>query len=292
MRGLGFFVAVVLGVLSIWLISTGSTQKVLRIGSLAGFWALLIGFYLSRLGREPAPAPEPAATAPEPAATAPEPPGQELDVRRVGEIERAAAAAARLEFQAELQELLRRETGAAVAQEVGALRAEVAALRSELLETVGGQLRLERIETTRLIGSDLEALQNELRRLREIGGQVVDTDTQTTIGMAKIVDAMPRTPAPDVADVHDAEIVPDQPALEPEPEMFAGLPRLTRFTDVEPDPGPAAPRQRPTRSERHAAASDRPGRHASVEEGGGGRRHRADGDGNDVLARILARERG
>ena len=50
-----------------------------------------------------------------------------------------------------------------VAGELAELRAEVAALRNELLEKVGGQLRLERIETTRLIGSDLEALQHEVR---------------------------------------------------------------------------------------------------------------------------------
>ena len=50
------------------------------------------------------------------------------------------------------------------------LRSEVTALRNELVEKVGGQLHLERIETTRLIGSDLEALQHEVRQLRRTAG--------------------------------------------------------------------------------------------------------------------------
>ena len=54
-----------------------------------------------------------------------------------------------------------------------ALRAEIASLRGELLEKVGGQLRLERIETTRVIGSDLEALQHEVRQLKVAAGRRV-----------------------------------------------------------------------------------------------------------------------
>ena len=65
-----------------------------------------------------------------------------------------------------LEHMLRREIRNSVAGEVAALRAEIAELRSELLEKVGGQLRLERIETTRVIGSDLEALQHEVRQLK------------------------------------------------------------------------------------------------------------------------------
>ena len=50
-------------------------------------------------------------------------------------------------------------------EQLSSLRAEVAALRAEVVDKLGGQLRLERIETTRVIGSDLEALQHEIRRL-------------------------------------------------------------------------------------------------------------------------------
>ena len=52
-----------------------------------------------------------------------------------------------------------------MSEHIGALRSEVAALRAEVVDKLGGQLRLERIETTRVIGSDLEALQHEIRRL-------------------------------------------------------------------------------------------------------------------------------
>ena len=72
----------------------------------------------------------------------------------------------RREFQARLEKVLRREVQEGLARELAGLRAEVAALRSELVEKVGGQLRLERIETTRLIGSDLEALQQQVRELK------------------------------------------------------------------------------------------------------------------------------
>ena len=72
----------------------------------------------------------------------------------------------RRQYELRLEEMLRREIHASVAGEVATLRGEVAALRNDLLEKVGGQIRLERIETTRLIGSDIEALQQEVQQLK------------------------------------------------------------------------------------------------------------------------------
>ena len=165
LRGGGFLLAAGLGVVGVWLIVTGNDSKHVRIGAICAFWGLLLGTYAMFGARLPARAPEPRPVAPQ-APPAP-PPSRELDLRQLGEIERSAVAAARREFQQELQLMLRREIQDGFAQEVASLRAEVNALRSDLVEKVGGQLRLERIETTRLIGSDLEAVQSELRKLRE-----------------------------------------------------------------------------------------------------------------------------
>jgi hypothetical protein len=331
LRGTGFAAAVILGAVAIWLIVTSTSQKRIEIGVLTGLWGLLLGAY-SVFGsrshhREAAPVSS----------------SQEVDLRPGTEVERAAVvaavAAARREFQAELEDLLRREVQAGLAQELAGLRAEVTALRNELVEKVGGQLRLERIETTRLIGSDLEALQHELRQLREIGGGR-DTDgdvvgdrptrsagpedvhdaeivvervmppappvvpaspTQPTEPVQPLVVARAATPEPEpavvapepapepeVASVAEPEPAPAAPEPQQPVDPFASMPRIRPFTDFELDPIPSAPvaangDDAPDRGGRHATGDGAPTR--------SGRRHRADGDdGNDVLARILARE--
>ena len=123
--------------------------------------------------------------------------GGVLDVRPRNEVERKAEAAARREFQARLEKVLRREVQETIARELSDLRAEVAALRSELVEKVGGQLRLERIETTRLIGSDLEALQQQVRELRVL--QSGDDATAAALDALTIED-----------DVTDVEAIEDE----------------------------------------------------------------------------------
>ena len=53
----------------------------------------------------------------------------------------------------------------ALNEQVARLSSEVALLRNDLVEKSTDSLRLERTETTRVIGSDIEALQREIRRL-------------------------------------------------------------------------------------------------------------------------------
>ncbi len=152
LRGIGFALALALGALAVWLIVTGRSQKRLEIGVLAGLWGLLLGAFSmfgARRGEHDA-----------------APSSAELAVRETGRLERADDIAARREWEARLERLITHEVNDAVGREVGALRREVTQLRQELLEKVGGQLRLERIETTRVIGSDLEALQAEVRQLK------------------------------------------------------------------------------------------------------------------------------
>lgn len=287
LRGTGFVFAAALGVVGVWLIVTGDA-KTERIGAICALWGLLFGAFAMLGSRPPAPAAAPPPPVP--------PVSRELDLRQVGELERSAVAAARREFQQELQLMLRREVTDGFAREVADLRSEVNALRNDLVEKVGGQLRLERIETTRLIGSDLEAVQSELRKLRENAVEVepaagpslpatlVIPPDAITRQEPSVEAATGNGSAPGEPEIHDAEIVDDDSEVAPtettgepaadaerdsEADPFAGMPRITPFTDFALDPTPVP---------------------AEAEAAGTGRRHRADDGGNDVLARILARE--
>ena len=60
------------------------------------------------------------------------------------------------EYQAQLERTFRREMEQALNEHLARLRGEVALLRNDLVEKVNGQLRLERTETTRALGSDIE----------------------------------------------------------------------------------------------------------------------------------------
>ena len=293
LRNAGFVVAVALGAVGIWLIVAGNSTQRVEVGVLTGLWGLLLGTICARravLAESPLEPPAPA----QPHAAAPVEELREqtaLAVREVVEVERADVTAARRAFEADLAQLLRQEVrtevvnavgtavtsavgtavtsavDAAVSREVGQLRAEIAQLRQELLEKVGGQLRLERIETTRLIGSDLEAMRAEFRRLKQAEESAAAV-TGEVISSSAVIDAQP-VPPPSPAPVAPAVVAPD-PA-----DPFASLPRLTPFVDDD------APGEMPI------AEPDEP-------DGTGysGRRRRAEHaeSGEDILARLLARE--
>ena len=264
LRVAAFIAAIALAVIGIWMIVTGNSTKSVRVGAIASFWALLLGAFAvlgSRVpGRDPDRSTEPVAPVPHHPGPPPPPPRRgEVDLRHVGDIERAAVAAARREFHAQLQEMLHREVSAAVSREMAGLRSEVTALRNELVEKVGGQLHLERIETTRLIGSDLEALQHEVRQLRRTAG--LEADPTRAMRITHTLEA----PRDTSEDVHDAEIVvervhppsepvqppvsdPDtvgQPAAAAEPEAeqqpeSERQPEATASDEPEQTPEPAA----------------------------------------------------
>lgn len=240
-------VAVALGVVAVWLIVTSDNAQRTKVGALAGFWALLIAAYPALGFRHPN---HGSAAA-----------GQELDVRAPGHVERMDDAMARMEYERRLQMMVRHEIQTALGSELANLRSEVAALRSEILEKVGGQIRLERIETTRMIGSDIEALQQELRQLKmasradeptvlEAGDLVQSMDDavarqlaaaeaehaarlQHIAQMTAMADAAPSEVAPTV---EPEPVVTPEPAVEPEP--------------VAQQPQPVAPQQPPV-VERH-----------------------------------------
>lgn len=315
LRAAGIVAAVALGGVAAWLIVTGRTQQRVQLGVLLGLWGALLGAYtmFSARHRDPGDAPEDTSAEPDLAGTS---------------LERSEDAAVRQQYELRLEEMLRRQIQAALGPEVASLRAEVAALRSELVEKVGGQIRLERIETTRVIGSDIEALQQEVRQLKgtrprddfpdfgppaaglsDVAGAAVDRSEPSRVVAPTPAPVHPAPAAASVA-IEATQVVTalasEPPAVvataAPEPasrDPFAALPRLTRFTDFPLDPVEVTSGPLPAtgESEQRRDQPDEPlpspaaagGRHAVSEAAHGGRRRRDPG-GGDVLARILDRE--
>jgi outer membrane biosynthesis protein TonB len=246
LRGVGFALAIVLGGVAVWLIVTSTTQKRIEIGVLTGLWGLLLGAYSMFGSRKPLQYVDDLPDVSQP--------GGAVELRpRGAALERAEDLAERRAFQASLEQMLRREVQTAVRLEVGELRSEIAALRSELLEKVGGQIRLERIETTRVIGSDLEALQQEVRQLkaaREAGFPAPATPSILDLGIAsgpaeqvitRLIPAVaPQPAAPEPVLVVEPEpeaAAPIAPEPEPEPVPMAE-PEAAALIAPEPEPEP------------------------------------------------------
>src|SRR5829696_9199212 len=125
--------------------------QVLRLAVVGALWAfLLAAFAAPRRRAEAAGSGEP---------------GSAVELRRTYEIELEREVAARREYELQLEVYLRRELERGLTEEVQALREEVGRMRGEVIDRLDGELRMERIETTRLIGGSLRALQDEARRL-------------------------------------------------------------------------------------------------------------------------------
>ncbi len=280
MRGVVFAVAIALGAVAVWLIVTSTTQKRIELGILAGLWGLLLGTFSmlgSRRSMLPAADARPVAAAAAFDGTSQDGAGgAAIQVRANAEVERIEETLERRAWQARLEQMLRREIQDAMNHEVSALRSEIASLRGELLEKVGGQLRLERIETTRVIGSDLEALQHEVHQLKVAQGTEFGADMSELARPAVVTPpasrpavepATPPAPVPEPVPAPIADPVPEplapiaDPVPEPVPEPvaeplapdpsaaaappariddFASLPRLSPFVDIGPEPAPRA----------------------------------------------------
>lgn len=210
---IGFICAVLLGALAIWLIVTGTSVKSTRIGALAGFWGLLVGA-LAVFGTRHPHAAQPAA---EPVHVEQQA-RQELELRAHSELVRAQEDAARRQFEARLETMLRQQIQTTMAHEVSALRSEVASLRGELLEKVGGQLRLERIETTRVIGSDIEALQREVNQLKAARASRELQQSMRSAGQAEppgqVIDMQEPVRRPHRTLVQHQQTAPQQPVMQ------------------------------------------------------------------------------
>ncbi len=169
LRILAVLLAFGLGILAVYLVAIGKSDKQHQLGIIAGLWSALVGAYGIR---------HPVAVL-TPVYAPPPPPAAELEVRESAGIETQREVAARRAYEQQLHALVRREMEHiqnSVGEQVAQLRADVATLRGDLLEKLGGQIRLERIETTRLIGSEVEALSHEVRQLAVARGVLVPAD--------------------------------------------------------------------------------------------------------------------
>lgn len=233
LRTAGLVVAGLLGVLAVWMIVTGDTQKRVQLGVVLGAWGLLLAA-ISVFGARRHEATEA---------------GGELMIRSMTGLDRLSDAAAVREYEQRLQALIRHEIHQALGAELASLRSEVAAMRSELDDKVGGQLRLERIETTRLIGSDLEALQQEVQQLKIARQERLEEFTRMSQAMLDAADRPRPQPPPhaegsvaaviDVAEVVEAEPVAPAPTVASQPSVPAPTPepKTEPKTEPQPDPG-------------------------------------------------------
>ena len=135
------------------LIAFSNSVGNVRIGFVVALWGALLGSWALHGTRWSSSSATPTET------------GGVLELRRSAEVEREDDTLTRREYELRLELMLRRQMESVLREQVTLLRQDVAGLRGEVLEAVDGRLRLERIETTRIIGSDLAALQNEVRRL-------------------------------------------------------------------------------------------------------------------------------
>jgi len=236
------FGAIGLGGVAVYLVVVGHTQKQVQIGLLVGLWGVMLGAF-TLFG---------------PRHTAADDAGEQGDdgstwVSSKGEL----VSAERREHELQLEVILRREMERVLRDEMAELRGEVAGLRTDLLDKMNGQLRLERVETTRVISSDIDELQHEVRRLAVAHSGAPALGGGQAFPPATLVESSPVSPsqsqshasgplpyvvgAPQVAQVLPAYSAPrpvpsPAPAPAPRPSIAAARPA----TSVKP---PAPPRR-------------------------------------------------
>jgi hypothetical protein len=149
-RTLALVVAVLVALGSTAAVVLSDDPQTLRLAVVGALWAFVLAAFAAPRRREPD------------AGTGP---GTDIELRRTYEIELEREVAARREYELQLEVYLRRELERGLAEDVAALRDEVGRMRGEMIDRLDGELRMERIETTRLIGGSLRALQDEARRL-------------------------------------------------------------------------------------------------------------------------------
>lgn len=157
----GLVLALVVSVVGVCLILFSRDTRLLRVGVIVGLWGLLIGAYAGYERRRPH------GREREPEASDGR---RDVELRYTYEVEpEHDVAADHRSYELQLELMLRRELERGLRADIAVLRDDVAGLRGEVLDAVDGRLRLERIETTRIHGSDLAALQDNIHRLADQG---------------------------------------------------------------------------------------------------------------------------
>ncbi|HEY6749441.1 MAG TPA: DUF6779 domain-containing protein, partial [Mycobacteriales bacterium] len=209
LRTVALAVAVVVALASTAAVVISDDPQTLRLAVVGALWAFVLAAFAAP--RRPVEADG-------------DRPGTEIELRRTYEIELEREVAARREYELQLEVYLRRELERGLAEDVAALRDEVGRMRGEMMDRLDGELRMERIETTRLVGGSLRALQDEARRL----GLDVPVPAELTGG--SIFDE----PLPTAA--------PTPPSYEYGGSSAAAYTPYPSYADPEPDPlGDAGP---------------------------------------------------
>ena len=150
LRTAALVAAVLVALASTAAVVLSDDPETLRLAVVGALWAFVLAAFAAPRRREP---------------ESDGGPGSALELRRTYEIELQKEVAARREYELQLEVYLRRELERGLAEDVAALRDEVGRMRGEMIDRLDGELRMERIETTRLIGGSLQALREEARRL-------------------------------------------------------------------------------------------------------------------------------
>jgi len=151
LRTLALVAAVAIALASTAVVVLSDDTETLRLAVVGALWAFVLAASAAPRRRPPEP----------PAAD----PGAAGELRRTYEIELEKEVAARREYELQLEVYLRRELERGLAEDVAGLREDVGQLRGELIDRLDGELRMERIQTTRLISGSLRALREEARRV-------------------------------------------------------------------------------------------------------------------------------
>jgi hypothetical protein len=235
LRLVGIVLAIGLTIAAAWMIALGHSQREVSLGVIAGLWAALFGAMAFYSGRH--------SGAIAPAGGNGSPSSSDVELRQNFAVEMQREVSARRAYEQQLHEMVRREIETiqrVVGDQLGKLRDDVATLRSDLVDQVGGKIRLERIETTRVIGSDIEALQNEVRQLAGVRpaepADRADRSRSLTDAPSRVFEAAPvhRSDEPAVA-VARPGLVRSEP-----PAAANGAP------PKQPAPSPAAAPMPPT----------------------------------------------
>ena len=264
LRWLGILLVLGLGAMAVALVVLGDSQKQLRIGVLLGIWAAVVAYFLPSRREEQ---PQAVATGHDPSRVY-----NDVGIRTAPDPRREFR-----EYQAQLERTFRRDMDQALSEHLARLRGEVALLRNDLVEQVNGQLRLERTETTRALGSDIEGLQQEIRRLAASREYLTPVPTLTATRETVTVAAAPgdasgagQRSVPRVVSSPPAAPLPVMPALEMPPlapppvslPPIGSIPVPPGGAMASPPPRAASPLATPSVTPRPATpplATSRPG---------------------------------
>jgi hypothetical protein len=277
LRTLALVAAVAIALASTAAVVLSDDPETLRLAVVGALWAFVLAAFAAPRRRESgAPAGDP---------------GTALELRRTYEIELEREVAARREYELQLEVYLRRELERGLAEDVAALRDEVGRMRGDMIDRLDGELRMERIETTRLIGGSLRALQDEARRLG-IGMPVPPELTAdhpsdalrhgSTNGAGEY--GLPGGQADFGVPNGPSGYLPSGGYGDPTspPPAYGAGPAYQRYAAPEPGPParPPAPSAGPPVPRGPAAGESVPPRR---------RRAREDGEDNEVMSRLLGR---